>query len=133
MTVLLDTHIWLWWLTADSPLPVRQRQVLDGLAARGGLGLAAISLWEAQMLHARGRLTLPMPFVDWLEAAADARMITTLPLDVPVVTALDGLPRRFHGGPADRLIVATARSHRLPLATMDMSIRRSRVVPIWRP
>jgi PIN domain nuclease of toxin-antitoxin system len=52
---------------------------------------------------------------------------------VPVVTALDGLPRRFRGDPADRLIVATARSHRLPLATMDTSIRRSRVVTIWRP
>ena len=133
MTLLLDTHIWLWWLTAESPLPVRQRHALDGLAAASKLGLAAISLWEAQMLHARGRLALPMPFADWLEAAADARMITTLPLDVPVVTALDGLPRRFHGDPADRLIVATARSHRLPLATMDASIRRSRVVPIWRP
>jgi len=133
MTVLLDTHIWLWWLTADSPLTGPQRQALDGLAAGGRLALAAISLWEAQMLHARGRLALPMPFVDWLEAAADARMIATVPLDVAVVTALDGLPRRFHGDPADRLIVATARSRRLPLATMDTSIRRSRVVPIWRP
>ena len=32
---------------------------------------------------------------------------------------------------ADRLIVATALAHSLPLATFDSSIRRSQVVPLW--
>jgi PIN domain nuclease of toxin-antitoxin system len=50
----------------------------------------------------------------------------------PVVIALDALPRSFHGDPADRLIVATARSRSLPLATHDKAIRRSRAVPLWR-
>jgi PIN domain nuclease of toxin-antitoxin system len=48
------------------------------------------------------------------------------------VVALDALPRSFHGDPADRLIVATARAHRIPLATHDRGIRRSRAVPLWR-
>ena len=49
-----------------------------------------------------------------------------------VVLAVDSLPASFHGDPADRLIVATARAHRLPLATRDAAIRRSRAVTLWK-
>ena len=132
MSVLLDTHVWVWWLTPRSPLPRRERDALDALAARRELNLSAISLWEAQMLHAKGRLEIAPAFADWLEQAADERMLTLLPLDSAVILELDALPRSFHGDPADRLIVATARSRRMPLATHDAAIRRSRVVPLWK-
>ena len=132
MSVLLDTHVWVWWLTARSPLPARERDALDALAGRRDLCLSAISLREAQMLHSKARLEIPLAFADWLEQAADERMLTVLPLDTAVVLALESLPRSFHGDPADRLIVATARSRRMPLATHDAAIRRSRAVPLWK-
>lgn len=133
MTVLLDTHVWVWWLTPDSPLKRAERRALDAAAERQALSLSAISLWEAQMLHAKGRLALPMAFADWLTRATDERMVSTLPLDLSVVLALETLPRTFHGDPADRLIVATARAHGIALATHDSNIRRSRSVRIWHP
>lgn len=133
MSVLLDTHFWVWWLTPRSALSSRERAALDACAGRRELFLSAISLWEAQMLHAKGRLELPIAFADWLEQAADERMLTIVPVDVAVIVALDSLPRSFHGDPADRLIVATARARTLPLATRDATIRRSRAVPIWKP
>jgi PIN domain nuclease of toxin-antitoxin system len=133
VSVLLDTHVWVWWLTPRSPLQRRDREGLDALALKHELQISAVSLWEAQMLHARGRLELPLAFADWLERAADDRMLTVLPLDVPVVLALDSLPRGFRGDPADRLIVATARSRRIALATYDAAIRRSRAVTLWKP
>ena len=133
MRALLDTHIWVWWLTGDPALRARERAALDTAATAGELYLAAISLWEAQMLHARKRLALPLPFADWLLRAAAPAVVTVLPLDVPVFAALDSLPGRFHGDPADRLIVATARTHRLPLATRDQRIRASRTVSLWKP
>ena len=133
MNVLLDTHIWVWWLTPDSPLTLSERSALDAAADRGEVRLAAISLWEVQMLHAKGRLALPLAFASWLGQAVNGRMLTLLPLDFRAVTALDELPSTFHGDPADRLIVATARAHSLPLATRDARIRRSRLVTIWKP
>ncbi len=132
MTVLLDTHVWVWWLTPRSPLSRRERDTLDLLAARREVCLSAISLWEAQMLHRKGRLEVPFSFADWLEQAADERMLRVLPLDTQVVLALDALPDSLHGDPADRLIVATARAHSLPLATRDGAIRRSRAVRVWK-
>jgi PIN domain nuclease of toxin-antitoxin system len=74
-----------------------------------------------------------MPFAEWLMRATDERMLSVLPLDRDVVLALDGLPPGFHGDPADRLIVATARAHALPLATRDAAIRRARVARLWKP
>lgn len=133
MSVLLDTHMWVWWLTPDSPLSRAERAALDAEAARRELFLSAISLWETQVLHAKQRLELPLPFADWLARAADERVITVLPLSVEVVFALDALPAAFHGDPADRLIVATARAHAMPLATHDAAIRRSRAAKLWKP
>jgi PIN domain nuclease of toxin-antitoxin system len=133
LSALLDTHVWVWWLTPGSPLSSVERAALDTKAGRRELFLAAISLWEAQVLHAKRQLELPLRFADWLDRAADARMISVLPLSIEVVLALDALPASFHGDPADRLIVATARTHAMPLATHDMAIRRSRAVKLWKP
>ena len=85
------------------------------------------------MLHAKRRFELPLPFAEWLARAADGRVISVLPLSVEVAFALDTLPASFHGDPADRLIVATARAHAMPLATHDIAIRRSRAAKIWKP
>ena len=82
------------------------------------------------MLAQKGRLQLRISFSDWLLVASDPEVVRTLPIDPAVVIALDELPESFHGDPADRMIVATARAHQLPLMTMDSSIRRSRAVSV---
>jgi PIN domain nuclease of toxin-antitoxin system len=130
---LLDTHVWLWWLLGSARLPAKERAALDRVGARGALRLAAVSLWEAQMLHAKGRLTLDRAFDVWIREAAAVGVVEIVPLDVEAVAALAALPATFRGDPADRLIVATARAHRLPLATHDRAIRRSRLARLWKP
>ena len=90
-----------------------------------------MSLWEAQMLHSKGRLSLDRPFAAWLRQAAGPGVVALLALDVAVVLALNHLPQSFHGDPADRLIVATALTHGLSLATHDSAIQASGVIPIW--
>lgn len=59
--------------------------------------------------------------------------VRILPLESDVVVALHELPSSFHGDPADRLIIATARAHALPLATHDRAIRGSRLARLWKP
>jgi PIN domain nuclease of toxin-antitoxin system len=133
VTVLLDTHVWLWWLLGSDRIAKKERQELDRLASRGALRIAAVSLWEVQMLHEKGRLALNPPFDIWLREAAGADVVQVMPLDIEVVIALNNLPRSFHGDPADRLIVATSRAHKFPLATHDAAIRKSRVATFWKP
>ncbi|MGH8588048.1 MAG: PIN domain-containing protein [Gammaproteobacteria bacterium] len=59
-------------------------------------------------------------------------MVHVLPLDVDVVLGLCTLPGRFHGDPADRIIVATARVFDLPLLSFDTAIRKGRAVRLWK-
>lgn len=66
MKVLLDTHLWIWWLLGSERLPPPERHALDRLAGAGGCHLSAMSLWGAQMLHAKGRISLGRPFETWL-------------------------------------------------------------------
>ncbi|MGO9804947.1 MAG: type II toxin-antitoxin system VapC family toxin [Steroidobacteraceae bacterium] len=132
MRVLLDTHMWLWWLTGSPELTASERTALDRTAEAQQVFLPAISLWEAQMLHSKKRIELPLPFADWLRRASAPGVVKILALDAEIVIALDRLPRSFRGDPADRLIAATARAHRLPLATRDEYIRKSRAVRLWR-
>ncbi len=133
MNVILDTHIWVWWLLPSSPLPDRERMALDRIATDKGILLPAICLWEAQMLHRKKRIELPVPFPTWLRRATAADMLSVLPLNADTVIAVDDLPAGFHGDPADRMIVATARSYDLSLATHDHAIKKSRIVKIWKP
>lgn len=131
MSVLLDTHVWLWWLTGAPRMPKKDREALDRQATMELPFIAAISMWEAEMLVSRRRLVLVEPFDPWIRRMTAPDTVRVLPLDAEVVTALHSLPKSFHGDPADRLIVATARAHALPLATRDRAIRRSRLVRIW--
>lgn len=133
MSVLLDTHLWLWWSTGSSRIGSTESTAFDRLASSHALSVSAISLWEAQMLVLKGRIVPNGPFDSWLRKITAPDLIRLLPLDADVTTALHGLPAGFHGDPADRLIVATARAHGLPLATHDKAIRRSRVVKLWKP
>jgi PIN domain nuclease of toxin-antitoxin system len=132
VTVLLDTHVWLWWLLGSERLSAGETHSLDRLAASGSVCLSAMSLWEAQMLQAKGRLVLDRSFPSWLREATSPAVIQVLPLDVEVVISLDQLLDGFHGDPADRLIVATGLAHSLTLATHDRMIRGSGVIRIWR-
>lgn len=132
MHVLLDTHMWVWWLSGSDRLATREVAALDARAAHGELRLAAISLWEAQMAFAKGRFIPEDGFERWLRAAAAPETIQIVPVDVPVALALNSLPKRLHNDPADRLIVATAKAYRFQLATHDETLRKLRVVPIWK-
>jgi PIN domain nuclease of toxin-antitoxin system len=131
--LLLDTHVWIWWVTGQGELSAAERKALDGIAETELPCISAISLWECQMLHARGRLNLEMPFDSWLFQAASPDTVELLPLNVDVIVALEHLADGFHGDPADRIIVATALALKLSLATHDRKIRQSHAVSIWKP
>lgn len=131
--ILLDTHAWIWWLTSSGRLSRSERDALSGAAARRQLAISAISLWEAHMLNARGRIDLPAPFPQWLVEASAPEVVSVVALDAEVVLALDELPEGFHGDPADRIIASTALCKGMALATWDKAMRRARSIEVWKP
>ncbi len=54
MSVVLDTHSWLWFLSADPKLGTAARDQIEAATRRDAAVLSAISLWELSMLVAWG-------------------------------------------------------------------------------
>jgi PIN domain nuclease of toxin-antitoxin system len=57
MRLLLDTHIFLWYISADPQLPVAFRDAIRDPANEVYLSVA--SVWEAVIKYALGKLPLP--------------------------------------------------------------------------
>lgn len=120
--IVLDTHIWIWWVHDDAQLPVNYKTYIQGEEANS-LGVSMISLWEVAKLVEGGRLTLPVSVQDWLDQAMNYPGIRVLELTPEIIVDSTQLPGTFHRDPADQLIVATARVYNCPVVTIDRKIR----------
>jgi PIN domain nuclease of toxin-antitoxin system len=119
--IVLDTHVWIWWVHADPQLPDAVRSALEA-SEEAGLGVSAISCWEVAKLVEYKRLTLPMPVLEWMQKSLSYPGVRLLDLSPEVAAESTQLPGEFHRDPADQIIVATARLLDAPLATVDAKI-----------
>lgn len=119
--IILDTHIWVWWMDGGSQLPGDCRDLLKAEAANG-LGISAISCWEVAKLVELNRLQFTVKVDLWLANALQPP-VQLLPLSPEIAVGSTQLPGRFHRDPADQIIVATALAYGCPLVTMDAQIR----------
>jgi PIN domain nuclease of toxin-antitoxin system len=119
--IVLDTHIWVWWVHGDSHLTEQQNQWLQQYESQG-LGVSAISCWEVAKLAEYNRLKLPCSVRDWMTQALAYPGMRLLPLSPQIAVESTQLPSSFHRDPADQIIVATARIYNCPLLTADAKI-----------
>jgi PIN domain nuclease of toxin-antitoxin system len=121
--LLLDTHYWIWYQLGDQEqVPDRVRQSIESAASGGRLLLSAISVWEVGMLESKGRIRLHSPCEQWVKEALAMPGLTLAPLTWEIAVDSSRLPEPFHGDPADRIIVATARRMRAKLVTRDQKL-----------
>ena len=130
--ILLDTHIWLWWLLGDGNLSPKEREALDIKASKKELSISWVTIWETEILERKQRISLQPDFQTWIQQATNPLFITVLPVDIDVVLAQRSLPASFHADPADRLISATSILSTYPLATHDGRILESDACEIWK-
>jgi PIN domain nuclease of toxin-antitoxin system len=123
MTFLFDTNIWLFGANSPTVLP---EEIQELLARRDEqFGLSAISLWEVGKKHQIGKLELQTELGAWLKGAT-AVNLHILPITPEIVADAMSLPDFPVNDPADELIVATARIHRLTLLTTDTKLKNYR-------
>lgn len=120
--IILDTHIWVWWVDVNACLPEDYRAYIHEHTAQG-LGVSIISCWEVAKLVEYQRMSLSRPVEEWIEEALAYPGVRLLDLTPHIVVASTQLPGTFHRDPADQLIVATARVFASPLVTVDAKIR----------
>ena len=134
MNVVIDTHVWIWWIEDDQRHVALARH-LDAMGA-GAIGLSAISTWEVALKARRvgpGALQLSRPINDWLEVARRPAPLRLLPVTDEIAIAAASLPAGAPADPADRFIIATALVHNVPLLTHDARVLAFAGVEHYRP
>lgn len=126
--LLLDTHIWFWYLSGSSRLPELVRDLIGRSLEE--CWVSPISVWELGMLADRGKIHLDRDFRSWLGAALQAMPVkdAVLTREVALWSGEIDLP---HRDPADRFLAATALVYGLTLVTVDSHLRKLKSLPTF--
>jgi PIN domain nuclease of toxin-antitoxin system len=116
--LLLDTHIFLWWLADDPALPAVVRAALTD--RQSDVHVSTATVWEIAIKRALGRLDFPLDEVEGI--LADEGFLP-LPITVAHAARAGSLPA-VHRDPFDRMLVAQAQVEGLTVVSVDSMIRR---------
>lgn len=133
--MLLDTHVWIWAVDGGSRLgPKTRRRLARAATADEALAVSTASVFEVAALHTAGRLQLTLSLERWIRESLERSGLQVL--DVGRAIAVDAglVPASALADPIDRVLVATAREHDVPLVTRDRALldyaRRTRLVRV---
>jgi len=119
MKLLLDTHIFLWYISGDSHLPKSLKDTIQD--SENAVYLSVVSLWESIVKYRLGKLPLPLSPEKYLPLQRERHDISSLSLDEASIVHLSALPS-FHRDPFDRMLICQAIEHDMTIVTMDAAI-----------
>jgi PIN domain nuclease of toxin-antitoxin system len=120
MKILLDTHIFLWFISGDSQLSTNVRDAIRD--PDNEVYLSSVSVWEAIVKYQLGKLPLPESPETYLPKQRELHQIASLALDENSVIQLAKLPP-LHRDPFDRMLICQALQNGLTIATVDTAVR----------
>jgi PIN domain nuclease of toxin-antitoxin system len=121
MRLLLDTHIFLWYITDDRRLSAQAANAVTDAA--NDVYLSVVSLWEILVKYQLGKLSLPSPADQYVQRRLDQHGIVSLPLEAAAASRLLEL-QAHHRDPFDRMLVCQALHHGLTIVTSDEQIAK---------
>ncbi|MHB0876050.1 MAG: type II toxin-antitoxin system VapC family toxin [Anaerolineae bacterium] len=128
MTVLLDTHAFLWAVYAPYRLSPAMRELLSD--SDNDVLVSAAVAWEIAIKYSTGKLTLAEPPSVFVPRHMVAARMSPLPITVEHALRVGALPLH-HRDPFDRLLVAQSQVEGLPIVSCDPHIARYDVEVIW--
>jgi len=128
MRLLLDTHVFLWWIGDDPRLSLPAREAIT--KAENEIFFSVASAWEISVKTRLGKLTLPSDVESFLPDQIHRNAISILPIGLAHALRVSRLPIH-HRDPFDRMLVAQAQAEKLTLVTADASIRLYDVKLCW--
>ncbi len=128
MRVLIDTHVFLWWVEGDRVLSAKARNTLANPGNECLLSLA--SIWELAIKISLGKLRLALPVRRYAVEHAAANGFRLLDIGLAHIGRVETLAMH-HRDPFDRLLIAQALEEKLPVVTADPVFRKYGVKRIW--
>ena len=128
MRVLLDTHVFLWWVEGDRALPAKARAALAN--PENECLISMVSAWEIAIKTNLGKLKLALPVKRYIVENVTANGFRMLAIEIAHVGRVETLARH-HGDPFDRLLIAQALEEDIAVVTADPIFRKYGVKRIW--
>lgn len=119
MRLLLDTHVMLW--LAVSPAKLSEATLERVRDARQDLLMSTVSAWEISIKYANGKLPLSSVPAEFVPELQRRLKLSVLPIELTHAIRAGALPP-LHRDPFDRMLVAQAMTHGLPIVTVDPRI-----------
>lgn len=116
MKVLLDTHVFLWWINDDPKLGHNARDIIRNIDNH--LMFSAASGWEISIKVKLGKLDVADDISTFMFEQIRLNAITELPVSMSHALHVATLPN-LHRDPFDRLLIAQAQLERIPILTGD--------------
>ena len=116
MKLLLDTHIFLWFIMGSPTLSTHARDLIEDVANEKFLSVA--SLWEIAIKYSLGKLTLSKPFDELIPQQLSLNGFELLNISIDHATMVATLPFH-HRDPFDRLFIAQAAVEKMPIVSVD--------------
>jgi len=130
MSILLDTHIFIWAAGESSRLKPSVKEILSDPGQQ--IFLSSVTAFEVAVKWSLGKLKLPKPPADLIEDFLAESGVSQLALTIRDANTVADLPFH-HKDPFDRLLVAQARTNGLRLMTADPKLEKYDVdlIALW--
>ena len=120
--VIFDTHVFIWYMFGNPILSAKFQKSIDRIQNSHPILISAMSLWEIGMLVQRGRISVEMDCLEWVEQALSNPGFELALLSPQIAVLSSRLPGTIHGDPVDRILIATAFENHAVLVTCDEKI-----------
>lgn len=127
MSVLLDTHVLLWWIEGDPRLSATAQRMI---AEANDVYVSAASAWEITIKVGLGKLSIAQKVDVYLQQHLQVNAFRPLAVTLTHATAVGDLPP-LHRDPFDRLLVAQAQAEGLLLLSADELVARYGDFVVW--
>ena len=114
--LVLDTHIWFWWVTSDPKLPRQIGQFIEDNDQT--IAIVSVSVYELVLLIQKQRIVIELPLDEWLYSATVEAGVSVIDTSYDIARQAAMLALH-HGDPLDRIIIASTLQHNALLASVD--------------
>lgn len=128
MELILDTHVYLWFITDDERLPKNIKALLE--RADTALYLSSVVVWEIAIKRSIGKITLSSDLDQLISETIQQYRLIPLPISIPHGVRAGELPH-LHRDPFDRMLVAQSIVEDIPIVTGDTLIQGYAVKTRW--
>ena len=128
MRLVLDTHVWIWWIAEPERLSEQAVRMIE--SSENQVFISTASAWEISIKYSLGKIKLQTSIEDFFMSVVPKCDFSTIKVEFIHALRVASLPHH-HNDPFDRLLIAQAQIEKMPIVTTDRKFSKYDIDIIW--